>query len=188
MSSATAPVCKLLSITGSCLHPLAPLETLYPCLSIPQKPIKLRPFCSHAVQIPHPLKKKTRRSSLVVFVADASGWSPPEGESTATATLDLEEQDGEQQWGVQEAEAQVSDWEGQGEPDIVEGGVFEGEEETPVVEPPEEAKLFVGNLPYDVDSEKLAMLFEQAGVVEIAEVDFFLSLEKIGYPEFTLPF
>jgi nucleolin len=38
------------------------------------------------------------------------------------------------------------------------------------VEPPEEAKVYVGNLPYDVDSEGLAQLFEQAGVVEIAEV------------------
>ncbi|KAI5442900.1 31 kDa ribonucleoprotein [Lathyrus oleraceus] len=37
-------------------------------------------------------------------------------------------------------------------------------------EPSEDAKLFVGNLPYDVDSEKLAMLFEPAGTVEIAEV------------------
>nr|ACJ84773.1 unknown [Medicago truncatula] len=38
------------------------------------------------------------------------------------------------------------------------------------VEPPEDAKLFVGNFPFDVDSEKLAMLFGQAGTVEIAEV------------------
>ena len=38
-------------------------------------------------------------------------------------------------------------------------------------EPPEEAKLFVGNLAYDVDSQALAMLFEQAGTVEIAEVN-----------------
>jgi len=38
------------------------------------------------------------------------------------------------------------------------------------VEPPEEAKVYVGNLPYDVDSERLAQLFEQAGVVEISEV------------------
>jgi nucleolin len=37
-------------------------------------------------------------------------------------------------------------------------------------EPSEEAKLYVGNLPFDVDSEKLAELFNQAGVVEIAEV------------------
>ncbi|KAK1407202.1 hypothetical protein QVD17_38816 [Tagetes erecta] len=36
--------------------------------------------------------------------------------------------------------------------------------------PPEDAKLFVGNLPYDVDSEQLAQLFQQAGVVEICEV------------------
>ncbi|GFS39877.1 31-kDa RNA binding protein [Actinidia rufa] len=33
-----------------------------------------------------------------------------------------------------------------------------------------EAKIFVGNLPDDVDSEKLAQLFGQAGGVEIAEV------------------
>ncbi|XP_076912353.1 28 kDa ribonucleoprotein, chloroplastic-like [Bidens hawaiensis] len=37
-------------------------------------------------------------------------------------------------------------------------------------EPPEDAKLFVGNLPYDFDSENLAQLFNSAGVVEIAEV------------------
>nr|P19682.1 RecName: Full=28 kDa ribonucleoprotein, chloroplastic; Short=28RNP; Flags: Precursor [Nicotiana sylvestris]pir/S12109/ ribonucleoprotein, 28K, precursor - common tobacco [Nicotiana tabacum]CAA37880.1 unnamed protein product [Nicotiana sylvestris] len=37
-------------------------------------------------------------------------------------------------------------------------------------EPSEDAKLFVGNLPYDIDSEGLAQLFQQAGVVEIAEV------------------
>lgn len=37
-------------------------------------------------------------------------------------------------------------------------------------DPPEEAKLYVGNLPFDVDSEKLADLFNQAGIVEIAEV------------------
>ena len=37
-------------------------------------------------------------------------------------------------------------------------------------EPPEDAKVFVGNLPYDVDSEQLAQLFQQAGVVEISEV------------------
>lgn len=41
------------------------------------------------------------------------------------------------------------------------------------VEPPEEAKVYVGNLPYDVDSEKLAKLFEEAGVVEIAEVKLY---------------
>lgn len=55
--------------------------------------------------------------------------------------------------------------------DVTEGeveGEVEGEEE--YEEPSEDAKLFVGNLPYEIDSEKLAQLFEQAGVVEIAEV------------------
>lgn len=37
-------------------------------------------------------------------------------------------------------------------------------------QPPEEVKIFVGNLPYDVDSEQLALLFKEAGTVEVAEV------------------
>ncbi|CAI9763164.1 unnamed protein product [Fraxinus pennsylvanica] len=63
-------------------------------------------------------------------------------------------------------------WEGESEQEEnVDGGIVEeGVTEDSYSEPPEEAKLFVGNLPYDVDSEKLAQLFEQAGVVEIAEV------------------
>lgn len=76
--------------------------------------------------------------------------------------------------------AQTSDWAQQEEdsPVAIDGaeesgeeGVFEErEEEVAPVEPPEEAKIFVGNLPFDVDSERLAQLFEKAGVVEIAEV------------------
>jgi nucleolin len=46
------------------------------------------------------------------------------------------------------------------------------------VEPPEEAKVYVGNLPYDVDGEGLAQLFEQAGIVEVAEV----SVHSFSYP------
>lgn len=85
-----------------------------------------------------------------------------------------------------EVEGRVSDWEAEGEDAVTEagesegesgeGGIFNeggGEEEEGYVEPPEEAKIFVGNLPYDVDSENLAMLFEKAGTVEIAEVRFF---------------
>ena len=49
------------------------------------------------------------------------------------------------------------------EGDVSEGGEF--------LEPLEEAKLFVENLAYDVDSQALATLFEQAGTVEIAEVN-----------------
>ncbi|KAF8653977.1 hypothetical protein HU200_062117 [Digitaria exilis] len=46
----------------------------------------------------------------------------------------------------------------------------EEEGEYAAVEPPEEAKVYIGNLPYDIDSEGLAQLFDQAGVVEVAEV------------------
>jgi nucleolin len=36
-----------------------------------------------------------------------------------------------------------------------------------VVELPEEAKVYVGNLPYDVDNEGLTQLFEQASITEV---------------------
>uniref|UniRef100_A0A0E0QMQ7 RRM domain-containing protein n=2 Tax=Oryza TaxID=4527 RepID=A0A0E0QMQ7_ORYRU len=42
---------------------------------------------------------------------------------------------------------------------------------TEYVEPPAEAKVYVGNLPYNIDSERLAQLFEQEGVVEVSEVN-----------------
>lgn len=38
------------------------------------------------------------------------------------------------------------------------------------VEPQEGKKVYVGNLPFDVDGESLAQLFQEAGVIEIAEV------------------
>lgn len=91
------------------------------------------------------------------------------------------EEEPEQQEGP---EAGFSEWEEEEEP-TVEGGVVvnEGEPEgdngyveeeggeEPYAEPPEEAKLFVGNLSHDIDSEKLAHLFDKAGVVEVAEVN-----------------
>lgn len=84
---------------------------------------------------------------------------------------------------IDDAEARLSDWEVDGEGGGIEGSEGEGEEgennededgeflkDGDFSEPPEDAKLFVGNLPYDVDSQRLAMLFEQSGTVEIAEV------------------
>ncbi|XP_066331122.1 28 kDa ribonucleoprotein, chloroplastic-like [Miscanthus floridulus] len=58
---------------------------------------------------------------------------------------------------------------GEAEEEVLASG-DEGEGEYAAVEPPEEAKVYVGNLPYDMDSEGLAQLFDQAGVVEVAEV------------------
>ena len=77
---------------------------------------------------------------------------------------------------VASAASNESEAEGEQEEEEEESSGDGGEEFYP--EPPEEAKLFVGNLSYDVDSEKLAEVFNQAGVVEIAEVkfSFFFSL------------
>ena len=78
---------------------------------------------------------------------------------------------------VASAASDESEAEGEEEEESSGEGVLGGGEEF-YPEPPEEAKLFVGNLSYDVDSEKLAEVFNQAGVVEIAEVkfSFFFSL------------
>lgn len=64
------------------------------------------------------------------------------------------------------------DWdnEGQESDGVVEALGDAGESDGAYEEPSEEAKVYVGNLPYDVDSENLAKLFEEAGTVEIAEV------------------
>lgn len=195
MSSATAPVFKPLSITDSCppsLFASPSSESSHPYLSIPPRPLKIHLSCSssssscfaQSALAPHPLRK-THHPNFVAFVAQTSDWAQQDEDNTVTTTLDQEqeqeqvqekeqEEGGESEWGNQETEARVSDWEGGGESNedgaVEEGeGEGEGEGET-FVEPPEDAKLFVGNLPYDVDSQKLAMLFEQAGTVEIAEV------------------
>ncbi|CAN6914501.1 hypothetical protein HID58_078143 [Brassica napus] len=101
------------------------------------------------------LKTQThlKKSPFVTSVAETSDWSQQDGEEAdgSSSSVAVEESD-------PEPEATFSEGEG----DVSEGGDF--------TEPLEEAKLFVGNLAYDVDSQALAMLFEQAGTVEIAEV------------------
>ena len=123
------------------------------------------------------LTTKTRHSSIPTFVAQTSDWVQ-QGED---GTVAVEDED-EPAWENEDTEAYLSGWEPEAEGgdagiESSEGqgdGVFEDREEEGSVEPPEDAKIYVGNLPYDVDSQKLAMLFEQAGTVEIAEVCFFL--------------
>lgn len=97
-----------------------------------------------------------------MHVAQTSDWAQEEVK---------EEGSGFESEGVEETEEGVeasalSD----GEESSGDGVLAVGEEEY-YPEPPEEAKLYVGNLPYDVDSEKLAHIFNEAGVVEIAEVN-----------------
>ncbi|CAN7056829.1 unnamed protein product [Brassica oleracea var. botrytis] len=140
------------SIVTSSFKPLAMADSSsstifsHPSLSI------IYPRCSLLTNLPLSfsrvslsLKAKTnlKKSPFVSFVAQNSDWEGEEG-GDASASVAVEENDSE------------------GEGDVSEGGDFP--------EPPEEAKLFVGNLAYDVDSQALAMLFEQAGTVEIAEV------------------
>ncbi|KAG6633214.1 28 kDa ribonucleoprotein, chloroplastic-like [Carya illinoinensis] len=153
----------------------------YRIIPVPVKPTNLHLSCSRSSSLfspPLSLRNKTHFSSIVTFVAQTSDWAQQE-EDNNTITIDHEKKETteqeektvwENEWKV-EPEASVDEGveaeEGSGE----EGDFKEREEEDEqFVEPPEDAKLFVGNLPYDVDSEKLAMLFEQAGTVEIAEV------------------
>uniref|UniRef100_A0A0D6R7K1 RRM domain-containing protein n=1 Tax=Araucaria cunninghamii TaxID=56994 RepID=A0A0D6R7K1_ARACU len=71
------------------------------------------------------------------------------------------------EWGQEEG---VEEEEGQGE-----SGYGESYEESGFVEPPEEAKLFVGNLPLNVDNQQLGELFEGAG--EVIDVNIILNRE-----------
>ncbi|KAB2089836.1 hypothetical protein ES319_A03G088300v1 [Gossypium barbadense] len=154
MSTVMRPVSL---VDSTCLVSLPSLFTtsskLPSLLSLPSKPINLVFLSSSTQPAFSSLKTKTHFPSLVAFLAQTSDWAQQEEENDTTLTI---ESDG--------AEASLSDWEPQGE---VAGS---GSEDEDASEPSEEAKLFVGNLPYDVDSQSLAMLFEKAGTIEIAEV------------------
>lgn len=92
-------------------------------------------------------------------MAQTSDWARQEevqvNEAEEEVGGDIEATGSSNEWGGTEEGVE------EGEGDLADGGVLE---------PPEEAKLFVGNLPYDVDSERLAKILEPAGCVEIAEV------------------
>ncbi|OWM71485.1 28 kDa ribonucleoprotein, chloroplastic-like [Punica granatum] len=140
MSLAASPFMKSLKL---CAASSSPGSRIYcPIVSLPYKPNKVSPFSLPTSWVP----LKVRPLS-VPLVAQTSDWA--------------------QQEDKEESEAFVASFEGGEESPAEEEGSGEGEY---YQEPPEEAKLFVGNLPYDVDSERLAQVFNQAGVVEIAEV------------------
>ncbi|XP_059657207.1 28 kDa ribonucleoprotein, chloroplastic-like [Cornus florida] len=172
MSCATNSIFKPLGMANSCLISLPTIfgtKASYPFLSIPSKPIKLHLASAHSPSLPSSfsLVQKTRFPNVVAFVAETSGWA----QEDKTAVIEEEE---EVSWENSDV-GESGDWEGGSEDEagaVVEavGDATESGGEEEFVEPPEEAKVFVGNLPYDVDSEKLAEIFNQAGVVEIAEV------------------
>ncbi|KAG2319229.1 hypothetical protein Bca52824_012442 [Brassica carinata] len=134
--------------TSSTIFSHPSLSTIYPRCSLLTKRTNL-PLSFSRVSLSLKTKTSLKKSPFVSFVAQTPDWDGEEG-GDLSAFVAVEEN---------EPEATLSEGEG----DASEGG---GD----FPEPPEEAKLFVGNLAYDVDSQALAMLFEQAGTVEIAEV------------------
>ncbi|XP_043704810.1 28 kDa ribonucleoprotein, chloroplastic-like [Telopea speciosissima] len=176
MASASTHLFKPLSMADGCLSSPSTVfatKTAYPCISLPAKPIKhLHLTCPSASPFPSlvSLKKRISPSTLIALVAQTSDWAQQEEKGKV-----------EEGFFEEGTEARVSNWEVEGAEEVSEGGEVEDSEvsagdgffekgEEAFQEPPEEAKLFVGNLPYDMDSEKLAQLFDQAGIVEVAEV------------------
>ncbi|RLM60477.1 uncharacterized protein C2845_PM14G21120 [Panicum miliaceum] len=133
---------------------LPPAHKLLPTVSLP--------LLSSSTRAAPLLLRANRRLPLAPLVASSDAveagveWADEEEEEEVVGEAFDEE--------VGEAEEEVV---ASGDEEE-EGG--DGDGEYAAVEPPEEAKVYVGNLPYDVDSEGLAQLFDQAGVVEVAEV------------------
>ncbi|XP_024031330.1 28 kDa ribonucleoprotein, chloroplastic [Morus notabilis] len=164
MPSAT----NALSMAESCLAS-APVfftpKTQHPFLSkssikLPNQHLLSWPWLS--------LKPKSSSFRIVPLVAPTSDWAQEEDTEEEEQGLDARASSDEgENWGNESSGK--GDFVGTQEKQGGEEGEGEGEGEY-YPEPPEEAKLYVGNLPFDVDSEKLANLFNQAGIVEIAEV------------------
>ncbi|XP_071702093.1 28 kDa ribonucleoprotein, chloroplastic-like [Rutidosis leptorrhynchoides] len=124
-------------------------------ISLPLKPIKVLNLSASFT--PFSIKKKPNSSRFVTFVQEEDN----------TLVVDQNE---ELSWGSENQESESDAVDGGGSDWTAETAVGEVAVEEEFSEPPEDAKIFVGNLPYDVDSEQLAQLFQQAGVVEISEV------------------
>ncbi|KAK7330567.1 hypothetical protein VNO77_24762 [Canavalia gladiata] len=163
MSITAMPKFKSFTVAESC--PLSLPSHFYtkfkhPFFSIPSKPLKLQLPCSNSslfsltTTTPH-------HSSLLTFVAQTSDWAQQDEDEDEDATW---ENQGEPTWGTEGADETEGS---EGEVEDVENRGFGGRGFS---EPSDEVKIYVGNLPFDVDSERLASLFDQAGTVEIAEV------------------
>ncbi|XP_024976839.1 28 kDa ribonucleoprotein, chloroplastic-like isoform X2 [Cynara cardunculus var. scolymus] len=163
MACAAKPISKPLSMANACLLSSSSIFAgkTHQHISLPLKPIKIHLSASFTS---FSLRRKPNSSRFVTFVASQ------QEEDNTLVIQEEEEQSGDLSWGNETQETEtaadtgVSGWERSASGD---SGTGETEEYS---EPPEDAKIFVGNLPYDVDSEQLAQLFQQAGVVEISEV------------------
>ncbi|CAN1179506.1 31 kDa ribonucleoprotein, chloroplastic [Linum perenne] len=118
-------------------------------LSIPSRPLKLHHLLSHSLSLK---PTTTHFPTLIPFVSQTSDWAQQDEQ---TATMDgADEEEFEEEPATEDSYDSSEDEE-------------EGFAQLPSSD---EAKVFVGGLPFEVDSEKLAMMFEEAGIVEIAEV------------------
>ncbi|KAF3645905.1 31 kDa ribonucleoprotein, chloroplastic [Capsicum annuum] len=156
MASLTNKPLSMATTTNGCLISLPPFFTTKSIsfLSTPCKPISLS-SSSSSLSLSFQ-KKTTHFPALVSVLADDDTPAIAFEQDAQSFNFDFETSTGGDAGESDEAEAEVE-------------AEAEAEEEE-YQEPPEDAKLFVGNLPYDIDSEGLAQLFQQAGVVEIAEV------------------
>lgn len=161
MASAILKTLSMAECHLTSLPTLFTTKTPYPFLSLPLKPIKHSHLSSSSSSplSSFSLKTKNFPPHIVTFVAQTSDWAQQEE--------DEEKEENVNNWDNQPVEATEGS---EGEEESYGDEVVDESEDT-YQEPPEEAKLFVGNLPFDIDSEKLAQLFDQAGVVEIAEVN-----------------
>ncbi|KAG1358925.1 putative RNA-binding protein CP31B, chloroplastic [Cocos nucifera] len=181
-----APAFKLLSMLEGCLPSLPTQFSSKPShffLSIPPKPLRLLhlSFSSSSPSSLPPFLSTRKKLSLIPLVARTSDWAQQEEENEVKSEdFVLEDEEEPAQRDGEGPEAGFLEWDeeeeaggvvNEGEPEGHDGYEEEEGGEEPYAEPPEEAKLFVGNLSYDIDSEKLAHLFDQAGVVEVAEVN-----------------
>jgi nucleolin len=132
------------------------------CLAIAQADTALPPAHKLLPTVSLPLlSSSTRAAPLLLFARRRLPLAPLVTSSDAVEAKSADEEE-------EKAGEPVDMEAGEFEEVLASGG--EGEGQYAAVEPPEEAKVYVGNLPYDVDSEGLAQIFDQAGVVEVAEV------------------
>ncbi|XXG88822.1 hypothetical protein AAC387_Pa12g0980 [Persea americana] len=181
--SATTASSTFNSIANGNETPLSPLissKSPHRFLSFHSKPAKLVHLSSfsssYTTTAIFSLKPKfpSSRWSIIPLVAQTSDWARQDEESEIDEVgLDWEAEQSE------ETEARVSDLEREEEGEEIESGAEEEEEggedgfvqeEDSYPVPSEDAKIFVGNLPYDIESADLAELFNKAGIVETAEV------------------
>ncbi|KAG8050288.1 hypothetical protein GUJ93_ZPchr0009g946 [Zizania palustris] len=149
------------------LRSLAATDAFLPKPAAPSAPflVLLSPATPRLLHL-----RSTRRLPLAPLAASDSFDSA----ASSSSALDFAEPSAAEEPHLPGSDQEEEEEEGAEDEGAVGGSAevpdVEEEEVGEYVEPPEEAKVYVGNLPYDIDSEQLAQLFDQAGTVEVSEV------------------